>query len=135
MYVQRPKMWLDDEIINDAQEVLAKQFGDKWKGLQLTNYGTACRFKVTRENNLQILNVGNVHWVATSSDSCGNIMMYDSLFTGTLASSLQNQLASLYKADSKNLQIRVYSESTAARRRKRVRSFYDSFPHRCRIWN
>ena len=76
------------------------------EGLQLTNYETAWRFKVTRENNLQILNVGIVHWVATSSDSCGNIMLYNSLLTGTLSSTLQNHLASLYKTDSKKLQIR-----------------------------
>ena len=92
--------------MNDSLEIMEKQFPNL-DGFQATTLGESLQYRVVRNNNIQILNVSRMHWVATSSDEEGNIYLYDSLFSGSLDSTLENQLASIYRTHDSSFNVHV----------------------------
>ena len=82
--------------MKEALDVLQMQF-PHLDGFQETILGENLQFRAVSRNNMQILNVSRMHWVSTSSDDKGNVFLHDSMFGGSLDSSLQNQIATIYR--------------------------------------
>ena len=106
-WVKNRLVWLSSDVMNESQELMAKQFSGEWQGFQNTALGPALQFIVVRRKNLQIINLSNIHWVATTSDENGKVFLFDSLFSGRLSNSLQQQLAALYRTDEDYLDVNV----------------------------
>ena len=100
-------MLLASNVITESQELMAKQFGGEWQGFENTALGLALQFIAVRRKYVQIINVTNLHWVATTSDKNGKAFLYDSLFSGSLPSSLQQQLVALYRTSENYLDVNV----------------------------
>ena len=97
--------WIDDGIINSAQQMLKQRFPEK-NGLQDTLLSQQLQFVVARQNSVQIHNIGN-HWVTTSSDEQGSIHLYDSLVRYKLSSHLEQQIASIYRSNEKEITVSI----------------------------
>ena len=107
--------WLNDRIINAGQRLLRRQFPE-WEGFQDTLLGQNLTFAVCKKMFVQILNVGNQHWIAVSSKSectnihaticqqsvntcifvgLNNVTVYDSLPSSTVSSRTKDQIAAI----------------------------------------
>jgi hypothetical protein len=86
---------LDDNIINEAQKILRKQFPmvEGWQDTLLaqTSFSTAV------EESIQIHFTGQNHWVCSTSIG-GYIRVYDSAGSTQLTSSMEVQLTDCYKS-------------------------------------
>ena len=93
-------LWLDDIIVNHAQQLLRQEFPQQ-RGLQNTLFSQGCKFSASRTNSIQIHHIGRRnHWVTTSSNETGDVTLYDSLRHGSdLANDLKQQVACMYKTD------------------------------------
>ena len=74
--------WLNDLIINAAQNLLKQQF--EIRGLQNTTLGQACQFSIMKGEFVQILHT-TCHWTTISTIGLGggeqSVAVYDSLYT------------------------------------------------------
>jgi len=88
---------LYDEHISFAKKLLKQQF-PTLDGLQSPLLSQNNGFSPVQDESIQIHHTGMFHWV-TSSSIGGNVQLFDSMFKGGgLSSSLQIQLAQIYKA-------------------------------------
>ena len=71
--------WLDDVIINAAQDLLKEQF--EISGFQNTTLGCNLSFDILRSEFVQILHNGKNHWLTTSTVGlpAATVNVYDSL--------------------------------------------------------
>ena len=97
--------WLDDTIINAAQQLLKQQFSGK-KGFQNTLLSQRLQFEVATHNSIQIHHVHN-YWLTTSSDEEGNVHIYDSLVRYKLSGQLKQQIASIYRTDQTEMKVSI----------------------------
>ncbi|XP_062501518.1 uncharacterized protein LOC134178647 [Corticium candelabrum] len=97
--------WLDDTIINAAQQLLKQQFSGE-KGFQNTLLSQRLQFEVATHNSIQIHHVHN-YWLTTSSDEEGNVHIYDSLARYKLSGQLKQQIASIYRTDQTEMKVSV----------------------------
>jgi len=76
--LQCHRKWVNDRLINAAQQMLRKQYGVP--GLEDVSKGETLSMDVHKGEFIQILNVGKVHWVTVSTIDCnpGVIKVYDS---------------------------------------------------------
>ena len=76
--LQCHRKWVNDRLINAAQQMLRKQYGVP--GLEDVGKGETLSMDVHKGEFIQILNVGKVHWVTISTIDCnpGVIKVYDS---------------------------------------------------------
>ena len=85
---------LDDNVINQAQNVLMKQFPNTggWQDTVLSQTS----FSTVAEESIQIHHTGKNHWVCSTSMD-GHLRVYDSSSCKRLTSSMEVQLAKCYK--------------------------------------
>ena len=91
---------LTDEHIQMAQELLQGQF-PHIEGLMSPSISTVRQFPVMRQEFVQVLHTGGLHWVTMSTIGCkGNntINLYDSLYHG-ISPQTEEQIASLLFVD------------------------------------
>ena len=90
--------WLDDDLINASQKVLAKQFKHKFggAGFQTTANGLCGNFTVKTGEFIQILPSGSDHWLAITTIGAKHpeVIVYDSLHS-TVSDNVKAQIASL----------------------------------------
>ena len=85
---------LDDNVINQAQNILMKQFPNTggWQDTVLSQTS----FSTIAEESIQIHHTGKNHWVCSTSID-GHLRVYDSSSSKRLTSSMEVQLAECYK--------------------------------------
>lgn len=66
--IQKSAM-LSDKHIQMAQELLHQQF-PHFEGLLSPSIGTAKQFPVMREDSIQVLHTGGIHWLCVSNIGC-----------------------------------------------------------------
>ena len=91
---------LTDRHIQMAQELLHQQF-PHIEGLLSPSISTARQFPVMRQEFVQVLHTGGLHWVCVSNIGCtsaNNIKLYDSLYSG-ISPQVEEQIASLLFVD------------------------------------
>ena len=90
--------WLDDDLINASQKILAKQFEYKFggAGFQTTLNGLCGNYTVETEEFIQILHTGSDHWlvITTIGTKHPEVLVYDSLYA-TVGDHVKSQIASL----------------------------------------
>ena len=86
--------WLDDVIVNAAQDLLKEQF--EMSGFQNTTLGCNLSFDILRSEFVQILHNGKNHWLTTSTVGlpAATVNVYDSL-NQSLSQSTVNQVCAL----------------------------------------
>ncbi len=101
-------LWLDDIIVNHAQQLLRQEFPQQ-RGLQNTLLSQGCKFSVSRTNSIQTHHIGSRnHWVTTSSNKTGDVTLYDSLRHGSdLSNDLKQQIAYMYKTDEPQMTVSI----------------------------
>lgn len=89
-----PVGWLNDSIINAAQELLQKQFPGLGS-LQDVALGVGMNFKIQSGDFVQILH-SNDHWLTVSSIGLQhpNVQVFDSLYT-SISTIVMAQIANL----------------------------------------
>ncbi|CAH3041503.1 unnamed protein product, partial [Porites lobata] len=91
---------LTDKHIQMAQELLHRQF-PHIEGLMSPSISTVQQFPVMRQEFVQVLHTGGLHWVTVSTIGCkGNnkVNLYDSLYHG-ISPQNEEQIASLLFVD------------------------------------
>lgn len=91
-----PTGWLNDALINAAQNLLAKQFPNLC-GFQNSLLNVTMGFTVQSGEFLQIINTGHQHWVTISTigvNESTTVKVYDSLYD-FFPSLAQAQVASI----------------------------------------
>ena len=91
---------LTDKRIQMAQELLHRQF-PHIEGLMSPSISTVRQFPVMRQEFVQVLHTGGLHWVTVSTIGCkGNnkVNLYDSLYHG-ISPQTEEQIASLLFVD------------------------------------
>ena len=91
---------LTDKHIQMAQELLHRQF-PHIEGLMSPSISTVQQFPVMRQEFVQVLHTGGLHWVTVSTIGCkGNnkVNLYDSLYHG-ISPQTEEQIASLLFVD------------------------------------
>ena len=90
--------WLDDDLINASQKILAKQFEHKFggAGFQTTANGLCGNYIVETEEFIQILHNGSDHWlvITTIGTKHPEVLVYDSLYA-TVGDNVKSQIATL----------------------------------------
>ena len=95
---------LDDNVINEAQRILRKQFGHV-KGWQDTVLSQKYFLQINEES-VQIHHTGHEHWVCSTSIG-GFVRLYDSMGSELLTSSLEVQLAECYQSLAQDSKLEV----------------------------
>ena len=92
--ILHPTAWMHDLIISAGQNVLKKE--TIIKGFQHPCLGQRCAFNVQNGDFIQVLNNASCHWltISTIGASCGEVFVYDSLYSGA-GSSLKDQISSI----------------------------------------
>ena len=94
-----PTEWLNDALINAAQELLKKS--SNFKGFQNTQLGRRCQFVSIDKGNkfIQVLHVASTHWITISNIGCQEheVVIYDSRFH-SLSLKAKLQICSLVKS-------------------------------------
>ena len=101
--------WLDDRIVNAAQELLKKQ--SNLKGFQCTLYGQKmARYSHVhgRESFVQVVNVRNTHWLTVSNVGCdaSTVTVYDSL-PATVGHHIKKHICHFWKCEGKQATFQV----------------------------
>ena len=102
----RKNAMLTDHQIQMAQELLHCQF-PYIEGLLSPTIGKAKQFPVMRNNFIQVLHTGGIHWVCVSNIGCSHnnqVKLYDSLHSG-IAPFTREQL--LFNQESNAIEICV----------------------------
>ena len=73
--LQHPTKWLDDRIINHAQELTKKRYKDT-DGLQDPSLQ---RFATVDGKFVQVLLVNNDHWICVAGNKNNEVSVYDSV--------------------------------------------------------
>lgn len=99
---------LTDTSINCAQNILHEAF-PKVAGLEDTTLGPELNFSTHKEEFVQILHTGSLHWLCVSKFGCkkGEINYYDSLYGGVIANHVQKQIAKMLQEDSDHITVHV----------------------------
>ncbi len=103
-----PTGWLNDTIMNAAQEMLKKQFPNL-SGLQDVALGLVVNFRIPGREFLQILHSPINHWVTVSTIDVQNpntIKLFDSKFAA-VTTSLKTQIAALLCTNNETIQVNV----------------------------
>ena len=97
--------WLDDVIINAAQDLLKEQF--EISGFQNTTLGCNLSFDILRSEFVQILHNGKNHWLTTSTVGlpAATVNVYDS-FNQSLSQSTVNQVCALIFTRNQTIDVR-----------------------------
>ena len=98
---------LTDKHINAASDMLKREFPDT-RGLQPTLLGQNLSFEVVEPPFVQILHVGNNHWMTVIGITQTLVKAYDSLYR-CLAPCVSMQAASIMKSASDFITFRVES--------------------------
>ena len=90
--------WLDDKLVDASQQILAKQFEDKFSGAGFQNaaVGMCGNFIIQTGEFIQIINGGSNHWftISTIGTKHPEVLSYDSLYT-SIAEDVKMQISSL----------------------------------------
>ena len=100
---------LTDHQIQMAQELLHHQF-PYIEGLLSPTIGKAKQFPVMRNNFIQVLHTGGMHWVCVSNIGCrhnNQVKLYDSLYSGIAPFTREQIGALLFNQDSDVIEICV----------------------------
>ena len=99
---------LTSTSINCAQNIIHQAFPNV-SGLEDTTVGPKLNFSVQKEEFVQILHNGSLHWLCVSNFGCkkGEINNYDSLYCGVIANHVQKQIAKILEEDSDHLTVHV----------------------------
>ena len=93
------RKWLNDDLINASQKVLAKQFEHKFSGagFQTTTNGLCGNYTVETGEFIQILHNGTDHWLAitTIGTKFLEALVYDSLCLTFSGNDIKAQISSL----------------------------------------
>ena len=73
--LQHPTEWLDDRIINHAQELIKRKYKDT-DGLQDP---VLRRFATVDRKFVQLLHVNNNHWICVAGNKSNEVSVYDSM--------------------------------------------------------
>ena len=103
--------WLDDTVIDAAQQVLARQF-PTMDGLQSCTYAEKPCFRPVTDYFVQIVNThprtGGQHWVTISTytdPTSPAVKLYDSFPSSRLASSVEDSIASVLHSPHESLYV------------------------------
>ena len=105
----RKNAMLTDHQIQMAQELLHCQF-PYIEGLLSPTIGKAKQFPVMRNNFIQVLHTGGIHWVCVSNIGCSHnnqVKLYDSLYSGIAPFTREQIGALLFNQDSDVIEICV----------------------------
>ena len=105
----RKNAMLTDHQIQMAQELLHRQF-PYFEGLLSPTIGKAKQFPVMRNNFIQVLHTGGIHWVCVSNIGCSHnnqVKLYDSLYSGIAPFTREQIGALLFNQDSDVIEICV----------------------------
>ena len=88
------KRRLDDNVINESQKLLKKQFPNigGWQDTLLCQTS----FSAVTDESVQIHHTGKNHWVCSTSIN-GHLRVYDSSSSKNITSSMERQLAECYQ--------------------------------------
>ncbi len=91
--ISSPSGWLDCDIIQEAQ-VLLQKVHPGIAGFQRPTLGPVRNFEIVTSEFIQILHVGNSHWVCVSSIGCdpGDVKLFDSLIRNIVLNEVESQV-------------------------------------------
>ena len=98
--------WLTDNIIDEAQSLLKRQY-PHLNGLQSVLLGLTLSYAIQTEEFIQVLHTGHGHWVTVSTIGCreGEINVYDSLPPAPTPH-MMNQIAALLATPKATIKMR-----------------------------
>ena len=100
--------WLNDQIINAAQQLLRKQF-PLLSGLQNVTLGLVMSFEIPGKEFIQILHSPVNHWVTVSTigiEESNQIILFDSKYV-TLTTLLNAQIACLLNTIGDKIEVNI----------------------------
>ena len=94
--ISSPDGWLDCKIIQAAQ-ICIKKVNPLIEGFQRPTLGRVRNFDIMTSDFVQILHMGNSHWVCISSIGCtsGCVNLYDSLYDDIIDDEVEQQVKDL----------------------------------------
>jgi hypothetical protein len=107
--ILNPNYMLTDREIMIGQNLLHRRF-PKMNGLMSTTLGPIDQFDVMRGDFVQILHNGSLHCVCVANVSrrSGCVNLFDSMFSGSIATSVKEQIAAmLYELDKDEIDVHV----------------------------
>ena len=101
---------MHDLIISAGQNLLKKE--TIIEGFQHPCLGQRCAFNVQNGDFIQVLNNASCHWltISTIGASCGEVFVYDSLYSGA-GSSLKDHISSILHTNGKEKYPHVQQQS------------------------
>lgn len=108
---------LTDMSINCAQNILHETF-PSIAGLEETTIGSKLLFTAHKQEFVQILHDGNLHWVCVSNIGCrkGEINYYDSLYCERIKPHVQKQIATLLHEELDHIKIHIKASQQQSNR-------------------
>ena len=100
---------LTDKHIQMGQELLHQQF-PLIEGLLLPSIGNVQKFPVMRQEFIQVLHTGGLHWVCVTNIGCkkpNQIKLYDSLFNGISTFTKEQIAALLFVEDNNDIEVTI----------------------------
>ena len=100
---------LTDKHIQMGQELLHQQF-PLIEGLLVPSIGNVQQFPVMRQEFIQVLHTGGLHWVCVSNIGCkktNQIKLYDSLFSGISTFTKEQIAALLFVEDNNDIEVTI----------------------------
>ena len=98
---------LSDNVVNDFQKMMEKQFAEA-NGLQDPILSQTLCFKVQKNKPfVQVLHGSKLHWIAISTYGCneGEVCYIDSLFKGRMAYHTKQQISAILNYDLRHVKI------------------------------
>lgn len=95
--IASPTGWLDCSIVHEAQLLLQK-INPNIEGFQRPTLGPVRQFDTMTSEFIQLLHVGNNHWVCLTSIGCppGEVQLLDSLMKPVITQEIQELAQNLY---------------------------------------
>ena len=100
--LQYPTEWLDDRIINHAQELIKREYKDT-DGLQDP---VLWRFATVDGKFVQVLHVNNNHWICVAGSKNNEVSVYDSM-GGNLSKDTVHVIARMVKCEDEELIVKL----------------------------
>ena len=100
--LQHPTKWLDDRIINHAQELIKRKYKDT-DGLQDP---VLQRFATVDGTFVQVLHVNNNHWICVAGNKNNEISVYNSM-GGNLSQDTVHVIARMVKCEDEEFMVKL----------------------------
>ena len=100
--LQHPTEWLDDKIINHAQEIIKRKYKDT-DGLQDP---VLRRFATVDGKFVQVLHMNNNHWICVAGNKSYEVSVYDSM-GGNLGKDTVHVIARVVRCQDEVLMVKI----------------------------